>query len=263
MKRLIRECFACDGSGTTHLGVCGACEGRGQTGEDVRVVSLNLSDKRLRAVKPLPTANLLSKWFDSTATPTVMGCGGSTGTVGVTPFAPISTAISAVLNQVPQGLLVSQRIGRSLSMKRLYLRFCFEIGATAFYTYSVKIAVVYQRYCAGSTTMPLQTAIWSAAHFLSFQNIGTMSEFEILFEKVVDLSGNYGVGTITLASKSVVTTDVTLDLEGRLTSWVNSDTTGIFTNMTTGALMLYCIGSAPPANQPELIVQTRLEYCDD
>lgn len=260
MKRLIRLCDVCGGDGTMYNAECGACEGRGQVGESVRIVSLNPSANHgvNKVIKPLPLLDRRVKLFDSTAAVVAMGVGFDL-LIGTTPFAPVSTAMSAVLNQVPLGVSQGQRLGRRLTMKTLRIRGSFEITSASDMDQMCTLWLIYQK-IVNQSTMPTLATLFTQQHPDALPALSSIAEFEFLFEKTLVCVGNRTTPLVT--DMSVQLFDFTVDLEQRLTMFSTSDTTGSYNNMQVGGLYLYVLGNRTAALSGSLSLSTRLEFCD-
>lgn len=198
------------------------------------------------------------KFFDSVASETQIAVLASTG-VGVTPFAPVSTASACVLNQVPQGNLESQRVGRSIANRSLRVRGVYETDGTT--AGSMTIFIVWDRSPTKAAAMPAWTTIFQNQSTVTLLALNAMGRFIILHTediKAVLLSSTAGSTGVDRQF------DFTVDLHEWSTLFGVSSASGEVTNMVTGALYLYSVANVPPTWAPgRCTVVTRLTYSDE
>lgn len=261
MKRLIRLCSRCSGDGCHH------CDFTGQYGEDVRILSQNRSTETpsQRRVRSQSLVIPGIKIFDSVAAPTAVGWFGGLA-VGVAPFAPISTASSAVLNQIPRGLSISNRVGRTVALQSLRVRGDLSYGSGVLQLQAAcpTIWIIYQKQLTTPTVMPAWTTIFTAQSGIALLNISAMSEYELLYCWTGKAILTQAAGGISPTDFTTSTFDFTVPLDNRLTRWTTADATGAFTSMDQGALYIYYAnGTTQSTGCLAMTLSTRLEFSDN
>lgn len=155
------------------------------------------------------------------------------------------------LNQLAQGLTPSSRIGTSVSVKSCAYRFELDLPplTTNQVPTSGRVMLVWDKQPNG--TVPVYSAIFTVASYLSFMNVGNVDRFTILRNQQFSLSPNG---------------DQVLFFEGYCK--INMQSTWLSTQVTagvpqTGSLLLIYIGDqSTAANQPTISGDWRVRYLD-
>jgi len=184
-----------------------------------------------------------------------------TGFVDVAPavYALNTTGSIALLNIVPQGTSVSQRVGKKIALKSLQ---CRGIMANLFSATGNDVAflIVYDKRPTGS--LPAITDILVTSTAASFNNDANSGRFEILKRVDDELIGNFSAGT-NLTADSYKSADFWLDLKGRPTVYKAAGT-GAIGDIEQGALYLITVGNNVVAGNvaAELQVGFRMRFLD-
>lgn len=269
MKRLIRVCSVCEGTGDDYdlQSECGACEGRGQLGENVRIVSLKQSNKHVPANALAVVAEGQGKWFDSNQCTSNIYCSPSNGPAP-TPFIPAAGYTGGCVNQIPQGTGPNARIGRRIRMTRFRLRgnIAARLDVSTVTSQPFRLLVIYDRAPNQQAALPAWTDILTQQAASALPNKNNEKRFELLYDQqryVWSCNVTFGSAGAYNVNDPVFCLDLDIKLN-HLTYWVSSDTTGIFTKMMVGALYVYqCsdTGIVLP-DYPYCVYSTRVEYED-
>lgn len=272
MKRLIRECRKCHGDGWMRVPdtdgedyiTCTKCHGRGQTGEDVRITSLNpsgtlpitLSDGSVYHTGPNKGCQRLT--FDAVAIPTQMYAAPS-GVPALTPFAPAAGVCAAVLNQIPRGQAAHQRVGRKVFMETLRVSGLCDSRNAAWYM--VQISIILDKAPQKQAAMPTIRDIFSHEVYGSLLNQDNTDRFSELHREYIK------VLSTAAAAPMMRGFDFECDVNAPV-YWSSADSTGVFTDMIHGALYVYVLGAinetyADPTTGSIITVQSRLTYRDE
>lgn len=234
--------------------LCAACA-QGQCDKhDLRALELMLAHPEIIQT------SLKNKYFDSVSAPTAMGCGPATA-VGVTPFAPISTASSAVLNQVPRGNSSITRVGRSIRCLSLRVRGDISSNLAGTTGGPLTYWVVLDSSPNQTSTMPSWTSIFTAQDFRALESLTGQGRFTILHrEDVKPVQSLTNVGTIATLFRVF---DHVLLFKDLRTAWTDASTTGLLPTMMTNAIYIYASAIAwNGGNVPVFTLSTRLEFED-
>lgn len=152
-----------------------------------------------------------------------------------------ATASAVVLNQVPQGTTNTTRIARFMQMKKIRLIGSVSASSTATIQ-QVRFALVYIPVVDRSVTvLPPHNVIWGAQNARNQRVIDNVERFRVLKQWTYVLTGNSATPA---TGQEIFGFDDMVDLKDLETSWTQTDTTGVFTNMECGALCLYGHGTA-------------------
>lgn len=275
MRRLIYLCEWCDGEG------CTACDHSGQYGRDVRIakrtwedvksdtdgLSLKNSDKgvlervQINVCNPCSDRPVTSMclfdlqrsckmldvldWVSMQAPPM------TTNAFAVSPFLPTNAANNGgVCNAVNRGNTLSNRIGKSFVNIALHISAVIFPGSNC----GSRIVLLWDNAPAQAATIPTPSVIFTSLHGItSMISKDQIPRFEILRDYKFQLAQN----TITTSHLF----EEVIDLKNRVTTFNEADTTGLYSNMLHGALILYQMNSGGAGNVVHQ-VSVRLFFSD-
>lgn len=169
-----------------------------------------------------------------------------------------ATPGAVVINQVPQGTTQSSRLGRRMLMKALRLKGFVQAAATGTIS-QVALSLVHQLPPNNPANMPPYADIWTAQSVNSLRNVDNDDKLKIVRRFDWGVCGN---ATTPQTGQELIPFDEYITFpKGIVTEWTFADTTGTYSNMEKGALMLYAQGNAS-ATPPQIFLSARL-YFDD
>lgn len=166
-----------------------------------------------------------------------------------------------VLNQVPQGTTSTSRIGRKIRMTGIRIVGRIANTATSAAYNQVRLSLVYvPRLDRNQTTMPPQTAIYTTQDPSSLRVINNSDRYTVIRTWTHQLFGDIdAVNT----GQEAISIDEMIPLN-HLTSWLQANTNGSFTEMEEGALCLYGQGiNTNASNLYATFVYSARLYFDD
>ncbi|AIF34794.1 putative capsid protein [Sewage-associated circular DNA molecule-3] len=185
---------------------------------------------------------------------------GETGFVDIASanYAVDTTGTVTLLNTVPQGASVNQRVGKKIMLKSLQARGLMQNGSAATAN-DVAFLIVYDKRPTGA--LPSVTDILAISSAQSMNNDANSGRFVIM--KRVD---TYLIGNLTAATNytevAVRDCDFFLPLKGMPTVY-KAATTGAIADIEEGALYLVTIGgTAAGTGAASLSITMRLRFVD-
>lgn len=184
------------------------------------------------------------------------------GSVSPTPFGPISSAGAFVLNQVPQGTDSLTRVGRRIRILSL------EISMSLLYNFAVaaggnlsvyRACLVLDKSPNKGTVMPAFTDIFTNVDACSLPLVTGRDRFTILRQWQVTAVLTAGASAWLDSKANYVQEKLVFD-GGIMTVWAADGASGLYSNMMSGALMLYCSNGVPGSASAQ--VSTRIEFED-
>jgi len=172
-----------------------------------------------------------------------------------------ATPGAVVINQIPQGTTQNSRLGRKARITGLYVKGALFISAAANAVIKASLSVVHQVPPNNAVAMPNFTDIWVAQHVNAQRNVDNNDKL-----KVVKTLGPHVItgGTTTPNENSMVDIDEYIDLTKKeiITSWTQADTTGVYGNMESGALLLYGLSNAAVVDGFVFVGSIRVYFTD-
>jgi len=178
-----------------------------------------------------------------------------------TPVAPYSldtTGSVTLLNAVPQGAGVTQRVGKKIAMKGLQCRGLAQNGSTATAN-DVALMIVYDKRPTGALPA-VADIILSPTTATSMNNDANAGRFSILKRWDAVLVGNLSAPA-NYTETSVLGTDFWLDLKSRSVVYKAAGT-GAIGDIEEGALYLVTIGGQAATAGAALIAGFRMRFLD-
>jgi len=168
---------------------------------------------------------------------------------------------AVVLNQIPQGTQQRARLSRRAQMTGVYIKGHFVTGGAANRLAKCSISLVHQTTPNNAVAMPNFTEIWVAQQQNAQRNVDNNDKL-----KVVKTIGPHVLtgGTTTPNDNSMVDIDEYIDLTKKeiITSWTQADTTGVYGNMESGALLLYGLSNATVVDGFVFVGSIRVYFTD-
>lgn len=188
------------------------------------------------------------------------GVSGETGYVDLaTATYPLDTTGSVtLLNTVPQGAGVSQRVGKKIAMKGLQFRGSMSQNSTATIN-DVAFIIVYDKRPTGA--LPAVTDILTAATSFAMNNDTNSGRFTFL-KRVDEVMAGNATAAANYTEAMIKSADFYLPLKNLPTVY-KAAATGAIGDIEQGALYLVTIGStAAGTGAAGLSVQSRLRFND-
>lgn len=180
----------------------------------------------------------------------------------VATYALNTTGSITLLNPVPQGTAVTQRVGKKIAMKGLQCRGFMGNDADAIVN-DVAYLIVYDKRPTGA--LPAITDILVAVNSNAMNNDNNSGRFQILKRVDEVLIGNQSVtGAVAnaLTEKAAVDCDWYLDLKGKEVVY-KALGTGAIADIEQGALYLVTVGNvAASTADANMVVGFRLRFLD-
>lgn len=174
--------------------------------------------------------------------------------LGLAGYGMDTTGSITLLNQIPQGVSVNDRVGKRLCLETLQVRGSFEAGSTAIFN-KVALLVVYDKRPSG--TLPSITDILEAANSTALNNTQNEGRFDVLFRIDEGM-----VGGATLLDTTYSVADFEVDLQGRPTTY-KALGTGAIADISEGALYLVTVGDNPAGTAAVTApLQIRVRFSD-
>jgi len=227
--------------------------------------------RRVRRVHALPYANRAAskpeiKTFDvGQTTPVNLYADSSTAvanSAGGYLLATAAIASAIVINQIPQGSSPVTRIGRKCRMTAVHIRGMIAIGQAGADTAKAALCLVYiPRLNTGTTTMPPQNLLHGAQNPNTQRVIQYSSRFIILRRWDFNLMGDRNACT---TGREQEVFDEVIKLGSKELAFTSADSTGVFDDMTEGALCLYAMSNTAAAADTSclLTLSTRVYFYD-
>lgn len=178
------------------------------------------------------------KTFDGAADIT-MSSSSSAAPAG-TPFAPVASASGGCINQVPQGNSGITRVGRRIKNIAVQLKVQLESSNPGGGSYNMtSLYLLWDKAPNKPSALPGWTTIFNAQTPTALLNTTNAGRFVVLKEwnwtqSVTAPGGNWGPMHV----------NEVIDLNGDfVTLWNETATTGLYTSMLTGALLVYVVTS--------------------
>lgn len=172
-------------------------------------------------------------------------------TASAAALAAATFSAGELLNGTAQGSDATQRVGRKINLKSLYLRYFFQLATTSNYGGACRILIVYDK--QANATAPAITDILLTDHFASANNLSNRDRFVTLVDHVcqpVGVSGNYVAADVCYRK---------INLE----TMYNSASTGAIGDITSGSVYLFFAQSGGIATAaPTLTYRCRVKYTD-
>lgn len=178
-----------------------------------------------------------------------------------TPFAPVAGSTGGCLNQIPVGSSVNQRIGKKATMTAVHLRGrCFANTATTFSQGTMLL--IWQRNPNQAAALPAWADILNIQNSNSLTNLTNASKFKILRRWDFNVTGNQTAAQITDQGHQYFDEYIRLP-KNMVTTWTQANTSGIYTDMVEGALLLYFTSSSADGTIcPIFNIQARVYFKD-
>jgi len=176
----------------------------------------------------------------------------------LTGYALDTTGTITLLNAVPQGVAVTQRVGKKILLKSLQYRGISINGTTATVNDCAWI-IVYDKRPTGA--LPAVTDILVAATATAFNNDANSGRFRIISRWDTSLIGN-NTTAANLTSSFMKSCDTYIPLKGLPTVY-KAAATGAIGDIEEGALYLVTVGwNAAGTAAATLTINTRLRFVD-
>jgi len=194
-----------------------------------------------------------SKQIDFTTTGTLANAAGGYILTG----AAVPAAL--VINQIAQGVSQLTRLGRKAHCTGVHIKARVTQPAAGAIT-SFSLNLVHQKPPNNPTQMPAFNDVWVAQHVNALRNVDNADKLQVVRSIKGTLVGNSNTPATGLEE---VLIDEFIDLRkyNCFTEWTQADTTGVYTNMEKGALMLYCLSDAA-ANAAQGFLSVRVYFND-
>lgn len=169
-----------------------------------------------------------------------------------------------LLNEVPQGAGVSERVGKKITLKSLQFRGRALNNSDAVIN-DVAVVIVYDKRPTGS--LPSLTDIFNQANTYSLNKDDNSGRFRILKRWDASLAGNTSPDAsgdyASLTETTGVTCDFFLPIQMLPTTYKSAGTGGIG-DIEEGALYLVTLGSTSPGSSAaQLMGTTRVRFIDN
>ena len=138
-----------------------------------------------------------------------------------------TATVASTLMTMAQGTAATERVGRRIIMKSLWVRWVFSMAATSAGTSGVRILIVYDKQtngAAAATTDVVDTDV-----IQSFKNLGNERRFVTLMDEHIKCLGTQGPQSV-FGQKFI---------KLNLPAEFNSGTTGAISDVQTGSLLMY------------------------
>ncbi len=176
---------------------------------------------------------------------------------------PIATAgdIGATLLTIPEGNGEEERIGRSITIKKIMWRFSITKSSQATLANTsdvVRLFMIQDKQCNGVQGTVL--GLLETASFLSFNQLANSKRFRVLMDRTYDLSNPSGSGQNAadafgeIVLSDTFFKDVTIPIE-----YDNSATTGVITSVRSNNIFIIAISQDARC---VLVSKVRLRYSD-
>lgn len=177
-----------------------------------------------------------------------------TDAFATTPFLPSSANNNGgQINAVPQGTAQGRRVGRSWVNVACKLKACIQASNTSGIG---TMRLLWDNAPAQASTIPNPSSIFTSKSGLSPLRTESVPRWEILREWVWN-NTNASNTTLTIAFDELV------DLGCRVSICTTADTTGIYSNMLKGALILYYQCETQPTQFFTIFTSLRLYFVDE
>jgi len=141
-------------------------------------------------------------------------------------------------NEIALGNSADDRAGDTVKLLRAEIHGVLYGNATAVRN-RASIFIVHDKKPTG--TLPLPSTIIVPINSYGFQRVDNATRFTILARKDYNLVGS---GTSATATRPVINVDFSVNLRGLLTNYVVGSTTGVLSNIESGALYVFTAGDA-------------------
>lgn len=169
--------------------------------------------------------------------------GGATG---------ITIGVQGLLNGLVPGSNASQRIGRKVVMKSVYLRYRIQLAATTVGGGKMRLMLVYDK--QSNAAAPAITDILLTNNWTSPNNLSNRDRFTVLCDHISDC---ISVGGDFLASGEIYK-------KVNLETFFNAGVAGTIGDITSGSLyLLYGNSGTFTTAQPTIDYDTRIRYSDN
>lgn len=167
------------------------------------------------------------------------------------PLAAPTFSAGVLLNSIAQGTSASERIGRKLTMKSLFLRHSHELNPTSTGGSPLRVLVVYDK--QANAAAPAITDILQVDDFQSPNNLSNRDRFVTLIDEIMDVvSANANVTAADTNYKSI-----------NLEMLYNAGTTGAIGSITSGSMYLFVAQTGNIATTASVYdFYTRVRYTD-
>lgn len=161
-------------------------------------------------------------------------------------------AAGVLLNSLATGTTASERIGRKVVMKSIYIRYSVEMAPTGTGGAPFRILVVYDKQANGAATTIAQPLLTSA--FNSLNNLSNKDRFVTLFDHVtesIDAQGPSAVADVLYKSINLKT-------------HFDEDIDGGIDDITTGSVYMFVAQQGTILTAaPTFVCRTRIRYTDN
>lgn len=173
-------------------------------------------------------------------------------------YAMDTTGSVTLLNAVPQGASVNQRVGKKIMLKSVQARGAMQNNSAALLN-DVAFLIVYDKRPTGA--LPAVTDILVAANAQAFNNDANAGRFSVLKRVDTNLVGN-STAAGNLTDNTLRDGDFFLDLKGRQTVFKAAGT-GAIGDIEEGALYLVTVGgNVAGTSAAALILAFRTRFMD-
>lgn len=173
--------------------------------------------------------------------------------ISISPVAGSNAFTSGqLLNSLANGTSASDRIGRKVVMKSIYIRWSFEMAPTGVDGAPLRILVVYDKQANGALAAITAPLVSSA--FNSLNNLSNKDRFVTLFDHIsdpIDAEGPHAVA-------GVLYKPINLEVQ------FDEDTDGGIDDIMSGAVILYVAQQGTIITAaPTFVCRTRIRYTDN
>lgn len=171
-------------------------------------------------------------------------------------------ANTVLLNQVDQGNTANTRIGKRIVMKAIQIRGKIQVPTSATVLDKVTVLLIYVRNVnsTGTATLPLPTEVLAAGTSSGLTNRDAASKFKILRRWDYIVQGNTTVPT---EQSKYIFEEYIVFKKPLVTQWLSGSTTGPYSAMEKGGLILMTLGDAVDgATNPVFSFNCRLYYSE-